>query len=43
LHAEGLSKTFARSPGRFYGSVLTLLVILGLAIALLVQAIGYGP
>ena len=43
LHAEGLSKTFARSPGRFYGSVLTLLVILGLAIALLVQAIGHGP
>lgn len=39
LHAEGISKTLARSPGRFYGSVLTLLVIAGLALALVVQAV----
>ena len=42
LHAEGLSKTFARSPGRFYGSVLTLLVIAGLAVALVVQTVSQG-
>lgn len=35
-HAQGMSSTLGRSPGRFYGSIGTLLIIAALSIWLLV-------
>lgn len=39
LHAQGISSTMGRSTGRFYGSVGTLLVIAGLSVWLVLQAL----
>jgi uncharacterized membrane protein YecN with MAPEG domain len=38
-HAQGISKTSGRSTGRFYGSIGTVLVIAGLSLAVLGQAV----
>jgi uncharacterized membrane protein YecN with MAPEG domain len=38
-HAQGISKTSGRSTGRFYGSIGTVLVIAGLSLAVLGQAL----
>ena len=38
-HAQGISKTSGRSTGRFYGSIGTVLVIAGLSVAVLAQAL----
>lgn len=38
-HAQGLSATSGRSTGRFYGSIVTLLVIAGLSVWLFVVSV----
>jgi uncharacterized membrane protein YecN with MAPEG domain len=38
-HAQGISTTLGRSAGRFYGSIGTLLVTVGLSIWLVINAI----
>jgi uncharacterized membrane protein YecN with MAPEG domain len=38
-HAQGLSATSGRSAGRFYGSIVTLLVIAGLSVWLFVVSV----
>lgn len=38
-HAQGISATSGRSAGRFYGSIGTVLVIAGLSIWLIVNAL----
>jgi len=38
-HAQGMSSTTGRSAGRFYGSILTLLIMVSLSIVLLVNGL----
>lgn len=38
-HAQGMSMTTGRSAGRFYGSIVTLLVLAGLSMTLIVRSI----
>ena len=38
-HAQGISKMSGRSRGRFYGSIGTVVVIAGLSLAVLAQAL----
>ena len=38
-HAQGLSKTAGRSIGRFCGSIGTVLVVGGLSVAVMAQAL----
>jgi uncharacterized membrane protein YecN with MAPEG domain len=38
-HAQGMSSTTGRSPGRFYGSIATLLVLAGLSIFVIARSV----
>lgn len=39
-HAQGISSTMGRSNGRFFGSIGSLLVTLGLSMVLIIRALG---
>jgi len=39
-HAQGISNSFNRSPGRLLGSIGTLLVLLGLSVVVLLRSFG---
>jgi len=39
-HAQGLSSSAGRTAGRFYGTLITLLVIAALSVLLLVRSVG---
>ena len=38
-HAQGMSSTTGRSAGRFYGSILTLLILVSLSVILLANGL----
>ena len=39
-HAQGISGSFERTPGRLIGSIGTLLVMLGLSVVLIIRSFG---
>ncbi len=39
-HAQGISSSFERTPGRLLGSIGTLLVMLGLSVVVIMRSVG---